>query len=348
MRFRAVSVAVLLLTIACGDSPDGGTDSFNVTLSHTFDPIPIEVGEESSGLCQRWTLNNDEPLYVTKVRQTNEGAWHHSNWFFIPEDQYVPGDGSDPDGTFRCGDRNWSEVAAAALGGVFFAQSTQAFEEVQAFPDGAALEIPPRSAIAGDIHLVNVSATPLDSALTMDIETLPADRIDTLLHPISFTNRGLAIPPGREARHAMTCDLGTDMKAFVNPVDEYSIYYVLAHYHQWGNYFKLSFMDEMGGEKTIFELINKFGEPIGSTIDPPISSDGMPLLRVECGYMNTTDRMLTYGLAGFEMCVFLAYTEAPVKIGKDTAINTPVGETEDGILLNEGGCENGITLEVRR
>ena len=53
----------------------------------------VERGEEVSGECQSWTLNNDEPLFVSKVRQTNDGAWHHSNWFFVPN--HVPGAGRD-------------------------------------------------------------------------------------------------------------------------------------------------------------------------------------------------------------------------------------------------------------
>ena len=78
------------------------------TMTHTFEALPIDVGEEISDVCQSWTLDNDEPIYVSKVRQRNDGAWHHSNWYFVPEEVY-PG----PDGTWDCNERHFDDVPAA-------------------------------------------------------------------------------------------------------------------------------------------------------------------------------------------------------------------------------------------
>ena len=113
---------------------------------------------------------------------------------------------------------------------------------------------------------------------------------------------------------------------------------MLAHYHEWGNYFRLSFVDDDDSERTVFELQNSVGEPLGTTIDPPMSSQGAARLRVECGYLNNTDRRLQYGLGGQEMCVFLAYTDADLIIGATSGANTAKGQDRDGIYMNETSC----------
>jgi hypothetical protein len=308
-------------------------DEINPTLSHAFEPIMVEAAQEVSGTCQSWTLNNDEPLYVSKVRQRNDGAWHHSNWFFVPEDAY-PG----PDGTWRCDDRGFHDVTAALEGGAFFAQSTQALSELQAFQQGAVLEIPPRHKIVGGVHLVNITAGPLETALSFDIETVPEEQVQVRLRPIAFTNTALDIEPQAESRYAMTCDLGREFERQLGRVPEYNIYYVLAHYHEWGNYFRLSFVDDAGGERTIFELAGSIGQPLGITLDPPIASQGAGRLRVECGYINNTDERLSYGLAGKEMCVFLAYSDADLIIGATSGANTPMGKDDRDVFRNETAC----------
>jgi len=329
---RSLVIPMLSLGFfACAQQ--GTSGEINPTLTISFDPISIEVGEEIGDECQSWTLNNDEPMYVSKIRQRNDGAWHHSNWFFVPETMY-PG----PDGTWNCDDRGFHDVSAALAGGALFAQSTQTFEELQAFQEGAVLEIPPRYKIVGGVHLVNISASPLVTALSLDIETIPEEEVRVRLQPIAFTNTALDIEPQAESRYAMTCDLGPGFQQVLGRSPDYRIYYVLAHYHQWGNYFRLSFIDGDGGARTIFELENSIGEPLGLTIDPPINSENAGGLRVECGYINNTDERLTYGLAGHEMCVFLAYSDAGLKIGATSGNNTAMGPNEEGVFMNETAC----------
>jgi hypothetical protein len=322
-------VSLCFSLVACSQQSESG--EITPTLTHSFAPLAIEAGEEISGVCQSWTLDNDETLYVSKIRQRNEGAWHHSNWFFVPEDTY-PG----PDGTWDCDERGFHDVSAALEGGAFFAQSTQALEELQAFQEGAVLEIPPRHKIVGGVHLVNISASPLDTGLSFDIETIPEQNVQVRLRPIAFTNTALDIEPQAESRFGMTCDLGVS--------SDYNIYYVLAHYHEWGNYFRLSFVDDDGGERTIFELRNSIGEPLGITLDPPINSQDASKLRVECGYINDTEEPLTYGLAGHEMCVFLAYSDAPLKLGATSGDNTAMGPDENGVYMNETACGGVLAI----
>lgn len=351
MRLITLSMILAFLLVACGDD---SSDPFVATLKHEYDSHTLDAGAEISDLCQTWVLGNEEPLYVTKIRQTNDGGWHHSNWFFVPEDLYEPdAERESPDatleGTWRCEDRGFREYFAAAAGGVFFAQSTQAFEEIQAFPRGAALEIPPHSVIVGSIHLLNVSGSLLQSALTMEIQTVPADEVEVRLTPFSFSNTSLSIPPQVDgvptlSRFSMTCDLRDAFELNKGVEPDYNVYYVLAHYHEWGNYFNLSFAHQDGRRETILELKNRVGEPIGRTIDPPMNNNGAMGLQVDCGYINNTDRTLHYGLGGQEMCVFLAYTDADLKVGIGAGANHPMGADQDGVFLNETDCGDVVAF----
>ncbi len=343
-------VAAALVVAGCGDTSSGAgtagaggdgsggsggdTSPFVATLEHAFDPIPVESGAEEYW-CQSWTIGNDETLYVNKVRQVNNGGWHHSNWFFVPEEQF------GEDGTWKCRDRDFDEVAAAIYGGVIFAQSTQTFEEVQAFPEGTAVVVPPHSKIIGNVHLLNVAAGPIESSLTMGLQSLEEEEVEVKLREVSFANYAIAIPPQRRSRWTQTCDISEHVG------ESYNIYYVLGHFHQWGDYFKLSFVDDDGNESPIVELENTAGDALGVTIDPPLNSQGAGRLKYECGYNNTTDRELHWGNNGEEeMCQFLAYVDADKKIGVFPEGNVPelTGETEGGMMLFDPPCEGGLQI----
>ncbi|MEM8607849.1 MAG: hypothetical protein AAGF92_12120 [Myxococcota bacterium] len=327
-----------VLLSACADG--GSSES---TLAHEFEPFELAAGEEQLEFCQSWRLDNDEPIYVSAIAQSNGGGWHHSNWFFVPEGTYMPNaevEGSEAaeEGTWRCEDRGFRERGAAALGGVFFAQSTQSFEEEQRFPSGAALEIPPRSVIVGDVHLLNISAAELSSAIRFELTTEDEADVQTRLQLVNLDNASLEIPDGTESRFGMTCDVGSVYDAVLGTVPDFNVYYVLPHYHEWGNYFRLSFVDDDGGERTIYQTGRGIGEPLGSTIDPPISSRGARHLRMECGYFNDTGDTLTWGFGGKEMCVTLTYIDGGLKIAGGSQGASVEGEAVEGRAMFETPC----------
>ncbi len=356
---RLIAVALSLALLGCGEAGNpattddgsggsdgsagsdgtGGADSFASSLSHTFPPVFVDVGGEVADVCQSWTLDNDEPLYIRAVRQTNDGGWHHSNWTYGPEDVF---DG--PDGTWPCGERNYSLQLAVAAGGVLFAQSTQAFEETQSFSDGAVLVIPPRSRITGNIHLLNVSAAPLENSLNMDLEMIREEDVQVRLRPVGIFNTRIAADPQSESRFSMDCDL-TEMFKNILKVDEmptYNIYYVLGHYHAWGNYFNLNFVQPDGSERTIVEYESRPGDVLGVKLDPPLSSEGAVGMRMTCGYDNDTTRVLTWGIGDLEMCAFFAYIDADLAFqglpGSGDQL-VPMGEDEAGRNLYDlSGC----------
>ncbi len=333
-----LSVAAAIFAVGCGSGGDDGS-AFVATLEHTFDPIMVDSSAEEYW-CQSWTLDNDETLYVNRVRQVNDGAWHHSNWSFVPEELY------GEDGTWKCRDRNWNQVEAALAGGVIFAQSTQSFEEVQAFPEGAVIVVPPRSKIVGTVHLFNAGAAPINTSLTMGLQAIEEEAVEVKLREVSFLMSDIAIPAQRRSRWSQTCDIGD----FVG--ESYNIYYVLGHYHQWGNSFQMSFVDDDGNQRSIVDFTNNPGDTLGVTIDPPLNSEGAGRLNYVCGYNNTTDRVLHWGNNGQEeMCQFLAYIDGDTKIaafeGGLVEDPQPTGETEDGVLLYDLPCGSPFGLPGR-
>ena len=362
MRLITLSTILALTLAGCGDDSgsnggsggSGGTDGFVATLKHTYDPQMLDVAQESWNVCQSWVLDNDEPIYVRKIRQSNDGGWHHSNWFFVPEAAYAPRPEEGPDakleGTWDCRDRGFREYLAAAAGGVFFAQSTQTLTELQAFPDGSALEIPARSVIVGSTHLLNITAAPLETAMTMEVELADREDVEIRLTPFSFAIGDLNIPAAvdgvaTESRTSLECDLSEAFQMYLQKdVVDYNVYYVLGHYHNWGNYFNLSFVHEDGSRDTIFEIKNSIGEPLGSVIDPPMNNNGATKLRSECGFLNNTDETLRRGLQYGEMCDFLAYTDSNLKIGTGGATSHAMGQDEENRFLFEVDCPpSGIT-----
>lgn len=332
--------SAIFVAVGCGDVQSAD----EVLIAHDFEPIAIDAGGEITDQCQSWKLNNDEPIFMTAIRQSNGGGWHHSNWFFVPEGTYVPNEDVESadateEGTWRCEDRGFRERGAAALGGVLFAQSTQASTEEQRFPRSAALMIPPRSVIVGGVHLLNLSAAPMDSAMRFELATLQERDVKTRLQLVNFSNGSLQIPPQSESRFGMACDMGAVFEASFGTPADYNIYYVLPHYHEWGNYFRLSLVDEQGNQTTVYESNSVIGEPLGSTIDPPIRSRGARYLHYECGFTNNTDEVITWGFGGHEMCEFLVYIDGGLKIaGGSQGAAEEVGVDAEGRPLFETEC----------
>jgi hypothetical protein len=64
-----------------------------------------------------------------------------------------------------------------------------------------------------------------------------------------------------EARFAMECNLRGLFKNTlgVDEMPDYNIYYVLGHYHAWGNYFNLNFVNADGSQRSIVEFDSQPG-----------------------------------------------------------------------------------------
>ncbi len=263
-------------------------------FEHTFAELTIAAGEEQSGVCQSWTLGNEQAFFVNRVDSINLGAFHHSNWIWVDEASY-PGD----DGTWPCADRGFDQILAAAGGGVFFAQSTQSLKDTQAFPEGVAFEVPAHARIIGDVHMLNPSDVAAKTSLRFALYTIPESEVRVKLQPMAFTNTALEVVPGGETTAHMQCAM---------PQPDFDVYYVLPHYHGNGRELRI---DVAGGPMdgaNVFSSDGAYGEALGTTFDPPIAVTGAEGLVISCDYTNLGSQVLGYGNGDQEMCVVLVYS----------------------------------------
>lgn len=339
------SVRPLLLSVAllgCGaaeavedggaGAPDSSAASQAGILEHTFPAFDVAPGEELWQYCQSWTLRNEQPLYVNRVTASNDGAWHHSNWLFVPQTSF-----RGPDGTWLCRERGYDEVAAGLTGGVFFAQSTQATHETQQFPPGVAIRIPPYARVLGGVHLLNPTPEARSTAISFEVETIAEDEVHTTLQPLSFNYNALDIAPRSQSRFTMDCDIGATFREQLGRDPEFAIHYVLPHYHALGNYFRLELV---GGERdgeVVFETGAAIGDALGATLDPPLDVRGAQAIRMTCGFDNPSDQTIRYGIGDQEMCVVLAFTDGPLRLVGYSEGSSYVGD-EGGIRMNQGTC----------
>lgn len=275
-------------------------------LAHTFGAFTVEAGQEIKGLCQSVTLGNATEIWVNAVELQQNESSHHSNWTFVPSDKF---DG--PDGVWKCSERDYDQVSAALVGGVIYAQSTQTEREVQKFPDGVAVRIPPYSRIIGDVHLLNTSQAPITGTLTLTLYGVPKEEVKHKLTPFHLDYHGLAIPPHAKSRFYGECALEGPFAASGNTFDQ-KVYYILPHTHAMAKRF---FLEILGGPRdgeTILELSAYNGEAHGRVYEKPIDMTGAEGYRFGCEYDNPRDETVTWGFGDQEMCELLGFAEGNV------------------------------------
>lgn len=313
-------------------SREGTCDKLPGTpMSHDFSDFTVKSGEEIKGLCQSWTLHNPEEVWVNAVELTQAESSHHSNWTFVPDDKFT-GD----DGVWPCKDRDYSQLSAALVGGVIYAQSTQAAHEVQKFPNNAAVRIPPYSRIVGDIHLLNTSPDDTTGHASLTLYGLAKEDVQVKLAPFHMVYTGLAIPPHATSRFSGPCELGSKFAAAGSPF-KMDIYFVLPHYHALGKSF---FLDVVGGKKDgerIFEVGAYDGEAHGKNYDPPYALDDAEGLAFGCDFTNPRDDEIHYGLGDQEMCEMLGFADSTVAFESDIKSSEPGGADGDTQLFT-GPC----------
>ena len=320
----------LVLLAACGgtgDSMQVAPDADETSpRAYPFGPFAIAPGEEVVNSCVQITLHNDSELFVNGVELTTGPGFHHSNWFYAPEGQFF-----GADGTFDCDARNFTQPAAAIFGGVLFAQSTQDPHELQAFPPGVAVRVPPRSKLIAQIHLLNPTDTPIQLAPMIALTPLPKASVTTQLAAVSFEDQALGLPPQRRSRFTVDCDLAPAARNLTGADPSFRLYYALAHYHTLGTGLTFEAVTADGTATTIFSTANHVGDTLGGPIAPAFDFTGYTRMRVSCDYFNSTTDTVTWGVGTQEMCVVLAFSDSPYDwAGGATMRDTPGDPTVDG------------------
>lgn len=329
MKLRRLAALAIFAASCSGEPPEG--DGPLDPVSHTFPAITLASGEERTNDCQSWTVGNDEPLFLESVAMSADPGWHHSNWMFVPDTSF---DG--PDGTWDCNERDYDEVLAGFLGGVLYAQSTQVTSEVQRFPEGSAIVLPARVRILARVHVLNASAAPLDTAITLTLQPVRESSVVHRLRPMVASYFPLEIPPQSRSLFRTRCAAGEENGGTL----DFALHYLLPHYHAFGTGFYLTAWRGTSAD-VVFEGNDLIGDPLGTTYEPPHDLTGVTDLEFGCYYDNPTDDWVYFeNDDGGEMCMMLAYSDDGGRwlMGTNGVPNVVVGTDAEGVVINQAEC----------
>lgn len=332
----ALVVVSALSAAACGGGDDGACDPMTEACTFEADVSTIEIGPgvEDEDTCQSWTLNNPTELWVTGITQRNGGAYHHANWFFVPDNQF-----DLPDGTWSCSEHDFQELTAALLGGYLFALSTQSPEESQQLPAGSAIRIPPYSRVIGSSHLLNASTQTVRTTMNVTLHTIPPDAVEARMAPSRITYLDLNLDPMSRSSFTAEClfdqahvdNLGTPL--------QYELHYTLSHYHNLGAYTQL---EVAGGPNDGMVLMRHdgYGENFGQAMDPPIDLGALGArgLRFTCGFDNPRAATVGWGIGDQEMCVIALQARTGLAFDAVVQEREAMGADVDGEIDYAGTC----------
>ncbi len=307
MASRANIAGVLVMLAAC--SGDGSPDPDAPRLL-PFGPFEVAPLEERENVCVQISLDNAEPMFVNAVELTTGPGFHHSNWFFVPDHVFA-----GPDGVWPCEERNFNEPVAAIFGGVLFAQSTQTTTELQQFPAGVAIKLPPKAKLIANVHLLNPGDQTLTLRPTIEVTPIPEREVTTLLSGVSFETKALALPPNMRSKFTVECDLAERHNFIFGRDPDFALYYALAHYHALGTALTLEAVKPDGASALIYSTANAVGDKLGGPLEPVFSMQGYTKLRMSCEYYNPRPEVVGYGIGDQEMCVVLAFSDSPYNWG---------------------------------
>lgn len=298
-------------------------------VTHQFEPAILDPFEETQP-CVSWTLNNEQPLYVQGVTLSNNGGFHHSNGFVVPDTLY-----EGPDGVWNCNERGFSTLQASTAGTVLFAQSTQSWVEEQRFNDGAVVKIPAGYKVVAELHLLNLTAHETEASLRASLELLHPRDVDVVLTPFAIQYTDLQLPPMTESRVTAECDqFGSKVQVGGTP---FEFHWILPHYHYLGNYFRLDLLGGSRDGELLHEISGFNASPVGLRLDPPVPLGDALGIRLTCGFDNWTDQTIHYGVGINEMCIAFGFADAGV-ISQAAADNGRVVGNDGGVLQFQSNC----------
>ncbi len=294
------------------------------SLTHDFGERTLKGYQESSP-CVAWSLKNEQAVYVNGVALANDGMFHHSNWFVVPEATY-PG----PDGFFKCGDRNFQEIGAAISGTVIFAQSTQSRFEEQRLPPGVVVKVPPGHKVVSQVHLLNLSGEEVTTSLRMTLDLIhPRDVVD-ITTPFRLTYFDLELMPDAQTNHRGECNFQDVYKEQAGVDLDLKVYWVLPHYHYLGNAFEVSVNGGPRDGEVLHEITQFDGEAHGKAFDPPFDMTGSKGFNFTCGFYNPRDVEVGWGIGDQEMCVMLGLASSKLMFDGTVAVTDDTFETSEG------------------
>ena len=307
-------------------------------LSHVFPDQTTTAGQEVSGLCRSWTLDNASDFWVNSVELVQDELSHHSNWTYVPDTEFT-----GPDGIWECASRSYELWTGVGAGGLLYSQSTQATHEVQRFGTGAALHIPAHVRIISDIHLLNSSASSNTGHATLTVYSIPEEQVTARLVGFHVEYDALTIPPLATSSFTGTCALASSIAQAQGAPFAPQVHYLLPHTHSLATGFYANVLGGPSDGQSLINLGTYNGEAHGKLYDPPIDMTGAQGVTFACQYTNTLTYAVGWGNPPDEMCELFGFAETPDFFQAHIPTGVAAGTSDAGVqLFTSSNCETEV------
>jgi hypothetical protein len=201
--------------------------------------------------------------------------------------------------------------------------------------------VPETSKLVAQLHLLNAGDEALALEPTIGFTPLPPDAVTTRLSSVTFEYHTLGLPPQKQSRFTVECDIGEKHQDMLGRAPDFKIFYALAHYHEWGTGLTIEAVRPDGTTSTIYTTTANVGDTLGGMLDPAFDMTGFTKLRLSCEYFNDKAQTIFYGNGTGEMCIFNAFSNSEFKwAGGALDSGDPGTPTEvDGVMSFTRGCQ---------
>ncbi len=284
-RHPGFSLSLLVVsTMACSDPPDdlgvdGGPDPDGYAPLIAGD-WTLAPGTEAYR-CVRWTAPGD--LLLAAVRPVAPSGTHHV--------VLMVGSPDAPDGDRECTSALEQPIVyGAGLG-----------TDPYVLPDGVAIKVLAGQQLLLNLHLYNASSEPLSGRSGVDAVTVTPDRVT---HEAGVVLAGKA--------DGLTVDVGrTTQTGTCTAPGPSTVFGLVPHMHQLGVHMTVTHQSAAGA-RTLLDEDFAFDRQLVHPIAPVVDVTRGDRLVVECTYVNSTGRTVTFGESSeAEMCFAVLYVYPP-------------------------------------
>jgi hypothetical protein len=223
-------------------------------------------------LCVRRTL--DEDVFVTAFKALNPYGTHHT--------VLTVGNPNGADGVTPCnsGVNNTGGVYGSGVG-----------TDVLRMPEGVAFPIRAGQQLVLNLHLFNTTDEPLIATSGTLVQTAQEADVEHMSEVALVTALLFSIPPMEVTTGGGQCTMSHDVTAFA----------ILPHMHTLGSHARVV-VERAEGDLVLHDMPFEFEQQTVYPIDPVQLREG-EVVRTECTWNNTTDRVVGFGESSLdEMC----------------------------------------------
>lgn len=243
----------------------------------------IDGGTESYR-CVRFTLPRD--LSVGAFRALSPAGTHHTLLTIVD-------DVKDPDGFSECqaNTNGTREVAGSGVGTNDFTM-----------PEGVAVQLKQGQQLLLNLHLFNVGDQPIHGVSGTLVKLVDDQAVKHTAEGVLAGTVMLDIPAGQLTTQHGTCTLTGDQ----------TLVAIAPHMHQLGVHLKAVAHSSAMGDVTLIDRPYSFDEQVVLGLKHLVEMKKGDTIDVDCTYMNTTDRDVTFGQSSLSEMCFAGFYRYPV------------------------------------